>query len=146
MNKDIVIFGAAAGIVGNTVKTILALILYYLGHLEKTYIHISSGYFATANHQVEPISIINGLFSDFIYAGFLGVIIYLIIIKTNTNYIFLKGIFIGGFIHVLNNGILFFSVLNKVTITDSLTYLLLIISNIFFGIITCLFIKKYKPA
>jgi hypothetical protein len=143
MSKDIIVFGATAGIIGNTVKTIISLIFYYMGYLEKTYIHISSGYFVTLSQLEKPITLINGLFSDFIYAGFLGILIYIILINTNTNFIILKGIFFGGFIHVVNNGVLLFCTMNEITMIDPLNYLLLFISCTFYGLVTCLLIKKY---
>ncbi|KUO52844.1 MAG: hypothetical protein APF76_14550 [Desulfitibacter sp. BRH_c19] len=142
MKRDIIVFGALAGIIGNLVKLGVALPLYYVGLIKTTYLHIASGYHG--NHTLGSIfSIINGVFSDFVYAAFLGVLFYIILRYTDMKYVGLKGIFLGGFIHVINNGVLLFGDFNKISIDDQ-TSVLLIIPTIIFGFSACWIIKRIE--
>ena len=143
MTRDTVIFGALAGIVGNIPKTILTLTLYYLGYIENTHAHFASGYFVNSNLINQPVSLINGYICDFFYASFLGILIYLVLQKTGMDYALLKGFFIGGFIHVVNNGVLIFAGINENNLTSPLEGLLLIFPEIIFALTACWFIRKY---
>ncbi|MGF7184834.1 hypothetical protein GGQ84_000919 [Desulfitispora alkaliphila] len=140
MKKDIIIFGAMAGMIGNVAKLVVAFILYYLGLINKTYIHIAGGYFESKGLE-NFLVLLNAVINDFFYAAFLGVLIYLVLKLTDMKYIKIKGLLFGGFIHLINNGILIFGDLNKISIDEQTSFLLLV-PTLIFGLSVCWFIEK----
>lgn len=142
MVKDVIIFGSLAGILGNVVKLTISLPLYYFGLIDKTYIHIASGYYS--NEDLNCIfAVLNGIFTDFFYAAFLGVLFYLVLRYTDMKYAKLKGILFGGFIHVVNNGVLIFEGFNKALFSDPNAFFLFF-PTIMFGLSTCWAIEKFE--
>ncbi|WP_028307152.1 hypothetical protein [Desulfitibacter alkalitolerans] len=142
MRKDVIIFGSLAGIIGNVVKLIVSLPLYYTGLIDKTYIHIASGYYSDENLECF-FAFINGLLTDLIYAAFLGVLFYLALRYTDMKYAKLKGILFGGFIHVVNNGVLVFEGFNKALFDDPNAFFLFF-PTIIFGLTTCWAIERFE--
>ncbi|MBS3968744.1 MAG: hypothetical protein KGZ94_01375 [Clostridia bacterium] len=142
MRKDVIIFGSLAGIIGNVVKLIVSLPLYYAGLIDKTYIHIASGYYS--NEKMDSIfTVINSTLTDFFYAAFLGVLFYIVLRYTDMKYVKLKGILFGGFVHVVNNGVLIFEGFNK-AIFDNPNAFFLMFPTIIFGLSTCWAIERIE--
>lgn len=140
MKKDIVVIGATAGLIGNGIKLLIAYVLYFLGLLNNTFLHIVGGYFNNPNID-SLYSIINAILSDFVYAAFLGVLICIVLINTSFKNILIKGFLIGAFIHIIHNGALIFEVINRVEMDDQ-TVFYLIFPSIVYGLITSLIIDK----
>jgi hypothetical protein len=140
VKKDIVVIGATAGLIGNGIKLLIAYVLYFLGLLNITFLHIVGGYFNNPN--IDSIySIINAIISDFVYAAFLGVLICIVLINTNFKKILIKGLLFGAFIHIIHNGALIFEVINRVEMDDQ-TGFYLIFPTIIYGLVTSLIIKR----
>ncbi len=143
LKQDVLIFGAIAGIIGNIVKLILVFILHSIGFIQYSFGHIAAGYFVQLNDVNSLPSLINGYFSDFIYAGILGIIIYIILRNTSFYLAEVKGVIFGGAIHLMNNGILLFSQINSVHDLPAQTHLMLLFPSMLFGLITCIILKRY---
>ncbi|MFP4017427.1 MAG: hypothetical protein ACLFUI_10395 [Halanaerobiales bacterium] len=78
MFKDTIIFGLLAGFVGNIPKTLLAWTFHFLGKLRYTFAHIAAGAFVGKDLLDNPVAMATGFAADWIIAGFIGVIAFIL--------------------------------------------------------------------
>lgn len=91
MTKDTIIFGGLMGILGNISKIIITWSIHWLGYSTYTFEHIAAGYFVSQAYIKAPISLIIGFLADITVAAFFGVIMYIMLRKTGTDYAVIFG-------------------------------------------------------
>lgn len=142
--KDLIIFGALAGLLGNIPKTIIAWIFHYLGWLRYTFAHIAAGYFVDAQFLDNPVALLTGFIADYVNAAFFGVIMYYLLKKTGLDYAELKGLAFGAFLYLLFYGAFMALDITRASLLTPLPNLLLFIPHVIFGASTCWLIKRYS--
>ncbi len=129
--------------VGNIPKTMLTWAFHFLGWTRYTFEHITAGYFVSTKFLDNPISLVMGFLGDYTLSGFFGVIMYLMLKTTGTDYAKLKGIAFGFFVWIVFFGILMALDVTRTSILTPLPNLLLLAPNAVFGLTTCWFIERY---
>ncbi|MCL6590138.1 MAG: hypothetical protein K6U80_09320 [Firmicutes bacterium] len=144
MTKDTVLFGALSGIIGNIPKMIIGWIFHFLGLLRYTFEHIAAGYFVSLKYIDKPISLLIGFISDYILAGFFGVIMYIIIQQYGKDFAVLKGVLFGGVTYFLFYGAFMALDMTRASLLTPLPNLLLLFPHIIYGGFTGWIIKKFS--
>ena len=142
--KDTIAFGVLAGIIANIPKTILAWAFHFAGVLRYTFAHIAAGYFVGAEMLDNPIALATGFVADYTLAAVLGIILYLIIQKTGTDYAILKGIVLGSFMYLIFYGALMALDITRASLLTPLPNLLLFFPHVIFGASAGWIIKRYS--
>lgn len=143
MTKDGLIFGGLAGIVGNVLKEVLTWVSYGVGAINYTFTHMCSGLVVSSEYVKTPLGLTLGVLVDFTVAAVFGVAIHMILEKTGTRHIVLKGLLFGILIYLFCYSIMrpnFSSIKGYI---DPVSVSLYISANGVYGITTSWFIKKY---
>ncbi|KJS80943.1 MAG: hypothetical protein JM58_18145 [Peptococcaceae bacterium BICA1-8] len=144
MKRDTIVFGALAGLIGNIPKTIIAWLFHLLGYLEYTFIHIAAGYFVPAKFIDNPVALATGFIADYTNAAFFGIIMYLMLQKTGTDYAVVKGLSFGAFVYLVFYGAFMALDITRASLLTPLPNLLLFFPHIIYGAVTCWFIRRYS--
>lgn len=143
MTKDSLVFGSLAGITGNIFKEALSWGFYGLGLFNLTFVHMCAGILVNQEFVKSHLGLVIGFLVDYTIAGILGILIYILLKKTGTDLIIVKGLFFGVGIFLSCYGIIrpLISSINGNFLP--LTVILYLMPNLIFGLTVSLFIKKY---
>lgn len=142
--KDLIIFGAYAGIIANIPKNIIAWIFHWCGWLRYTFEHIAAGYFVDLPYIDQPLSLITGFIADFTNAGFFGVLLYFILQKTGKDYAVLKGLAFGSFLYLIFYGTFMAMDMTRASLLTPLPNFLLYIPHTVFGGVAGWILSRYS--
>lgn len=142
MRRDTIVFGAIAGLIGNIAKELITWMLYSLGFIQYTFVHIGAD-LLVSKQMSNPFTLATGILADWVTAGLIGIILLLIIRFTGNDYPIAKGVFVSMLVYVLFYGALMSLNLSNVANAGPRTHFLLFFPHIAFGLVAGWVIKRY---
>ncbi|MBM7625076.1 hypothetical protein [Sporohalobacter salinus] len=141
--RDKYSMGIIAGLIANTVGTVLNYISYYFGLTKYLPSHIASATFLPKSKVNCFLGLTIGLFADYGVAIFFGITITYLLYYTGTDYMWLKGISVSLLYWLLLFGMGLQFGLSKINPSQLNTNLIFLIHHILLGIIVVWVISKY---
>lgn len=142
MQRDTIVFGAIAGIIGNFVKEIITWGLYFSGFVQYTFVHIGAD-LLVSKQMTNPFTLATGFLADWTIAGLFGIVVLLIIRFTGSDYPVIKGVVLATMMYVLFYGALMSLNLTNVANAGPRTHFLMFFPHAGLGLVTGWVIKRY---
>jgi hypothetical protein len=141
--KDKITLGVIAGILANTIVSIIDIVFYKLNVNKFIHFHIAaSTYFNVSDVYTVPALIV-GAISDFTVVAFLGVIIVYTLFYTGTDFYYVKGLLVVLVYWLMIYGIFLRLEIARIDPTDPGTNLVHLALHIMLGLLTSWIITKH---
>ncbi|KJS87823.1 MAG: hypothetical protein JM58_02970 [Peptococcaceae bacterium BICA1-8] len=145
MLRDRILAGTIAGMIATIFKTIPNIILWKMGIVQHSYLHLAAAALISPQDVNTPLGLIIGVAVDIITGGTLGLLIIYLFKITGRDYWWYKGLIIGNAIWLWGLGVTINFGASKMVPLDPVFRLTSLAEHQIFGLVVAYLIIKWYP-